>query len=187
MAAPYSNLDDKLARAVAAYLISVGLGNVNNIVSFLSNQPREMPGDGLVTIHCGDGVEEWLGTGNYRFPVTVELKFPAITPAEASATQQRDQEIAARQRQAAINDKLLLSDDEHTLAYTSAQITAAGRALAVSDGTTEGAAAALANADMVNFTCIWWQAGGFSMPAQQPDNFVSEARFEAIACAANID
>lgn len=183
MSAPYSNLDDKLTRAIAAYLRSVGIGTTDNIVSHLTNQPRVIPPEGLISVLCGDGDAPGDQPGNIRFPVTVMLKFPGIDDPNAAASA----EIAARQRQAAINDKLLLSDDTHTIRYTAAQITAVGRSLAVSDGTEEGDTFAAENADMVDFTLIWWESTGFTTPTQEPAHFVSAAHFSALCCASNID
>lgn len=185
MAEPYLNLDEKLTRSIAAYLRSVGLGNTENIVSQVTNQARTVSAEGLTTVTCGDPQPADGQPGNFWFDVMVELKFPSVQ--DPNDSNPRTQEVAARQRQAAINDQLNLSDDEHTLHYTAIQIHTAGRALAVSDGTAEGDTFAAENADMVDFTVIWWEATGFSTPQQQAQYFVSDARFRALCCAKNID
>lgn len=185
MAAPYHNLRSKLNRAIAAYLISKGVGGPSDTgpanARTLSTYPR-------TTVRATIGKPEPPLTGNYRVPVHVSIK--------ASATQEPDEpnlDIARKlfdERLANVFDALMQSDDDQTLRKTADDITAAGRALAVAvDASPEAVQFAANNADMVDFTLLGWYDGGFGdgEPDAEGNAWEEILIFEALCCASNVD
>lgn len=190
--ASFSNLQDKVDRAVVAYLISASQGSINDTYPVANSADKSLP---CTIIETGDGTEEETGLGLFRHSVTVTMKYPAALPAVAEGQPPPDSQTqmkAARARAAAIIDVLRITNDQSTLDYTAQSITAAGRAMAVdqSNGADpDEKQSAQNNADLADFTIHWWECKGFGSPKPSEDGsyFVTEALFECVAGAAAVD
>ncbi len=173
----YSNLRSKLARAGAAYLISVGgdCGDATNIFHDLSANQRPYPN---TTFRCTLSKPETPFTGNRRVQIHVSIKGQlVIDPDNPNSQASR---IAFDKRVAATVDALMQTDDEQTLRATAGLITDAGNALLASDPAS--------NSDMGDFTCLdWYEAGeGEGMADADGCSWEEVIMFEAIACPSAI-
>jgi len=179
-----TDLQSKICRAVKALLIAAGAGSAVDTIAAPSAQERSLP---VTTILAGDGTP-FDGPGNSKHPVTLELRDDAIDqPTETNPGTKR---VTASERLTAIWNALNRSDDGHTLYYTAQLLTAAGRALAVDE--TGGADATVAqrardNADMADFTVLWWESlGAGSANRVSPEGGVThwqrDLQFNCVAC-----
>lgn len=155
MAEITSDLQSKINRAVRAVLIAEGAGTVTDTIAAPSEMDRTLPN---TTVVSGDS-QPFDGPGNWRFPVTLVLRDEAVTqPTEINLEASRQ---TANGRLSGILNALNRSDDEHTLYYTALELTTKGRALAVdaSGGTdADSVQRAADNADMADFTVLWWES-----------------------------
>jgi hypothetical protein len=88
---------------------------------------------------------------------------------------------------------LMLSEDGHTLDYTARRLTTLGRALAVDESAGADEAMALRaaqNADMADFTVLWWEAAGQGAADLAGNNsgtyWQRDLQFNCVACNASI-
>ena len=157
MAQTSDDLQSKICRAVRALLIEDGAGSTEDTIAAPSSVLRELP---ITAVMTGDG-QPFDGPGNWQHQVNLDLRDDAVNaPDEADTDTAR---IAANARCTKIVNALMLSEDGHTLDYTARRLTELGRALAVDES--EGADEAMAlraaqNADMADFTVLWWEAAG---------------------------
>jgi hypothetical protein len=162
----YNNVRSKTARAIAAYLISSGVGTAADTsaanVASDSTYPR-------TTIHPGIAIPEVPMTGIYRVKTMVSIRGSAIV-----VNPDIDPRVAFDSRVSAVFDAMMMSDDGATLDYTASAITAAGRALSTSSG----------NADMADFTCQALYDGGFGdgEPSSDGSSWEEILMFDAVCC-----
>lgn len=182
---PASDLQSKICRAIRALLIAEGAGSALDTLAAPDYQSRELP---LTAIMCGDG-DPFDGPGNFTFPITIDLRDEAVT--QPTETNDQATRTAANARLSAIINALTKSEDGHTLYYTAARLTSLGRALAVDETSGSSAAAAqraIDNADMAEFTVLWWESMGVGSPGKVAGNGVSfwqrELQFSCVACDA---
>ena len=173
MPAPYSDLDYKLNRAIAAYLISVGglCGTAADIFPDESANPNKYPNTEIQTV-SGQPYPKF--SGDYRCRVQIIISESAVkgTP------------LTFSKRVGATVDALLQTDttDGQTYRATEALINSAGRALAVSDPAN--------NADMVDFTVQDWTEAGFGRGQIQDGEGCSWRKvwmFDCTVCGSNVD
>jgi len=174
MAAPYNNLRSKLNRAVCAYLVTQGVGTVDNILASNTNAAKSYP---LVTVQAVRGMPDPPMTGDYRCSVQVAVKGSNVQVANASPQSNR---ILFDTLCGKTCDALMIGDTS-TLMPTALGITAAGRALFAGDPAN--------NADMADFTCINWFDDGFGIgdPDAEGCSWIEVFLFTAICCASNVD
>ena len=181
---PASDLQSKICRAIKALLIAEGAGSEEDTIAAPSQAARPIPN---TTILAGDGTP-FSGPGNWQHPVTIDLRDTALTqPEETNPNRTR---IDANNRCTRIVNALTRSDDTHTLYYTAQQLTAAGRAMATAvNSSAEAIQFAEDNADMAEFTVLWWEAVG-SGTAQTMNGgeagmfFQRDIQFNCVACNA---
>lgn len=178
-----SDLPSKITRAIRALLISEGAGSAVDTFAAPCGEPRALPN---TTIHSGDA-DPFDGPGNWSFSVMLILRDEAVT--QSTKPNPVAQRVAANQRFTNISNTLTRSDDTHTLKYTALAIQNAGRALAVSDGSAEGDKRAADNADMADFSVLWWEKSGFGSAKQaSPGAFWErDLNFTCVACNAAIN
>ena len=179
-----SSLQSKLGRAIRALLIQQGAGSLADTVCELSSADRALP---ITTILTGDGAEHIPHTGNWRFgEVTLELHDSAVI--EPDEVSQNRSWLDATERYSNVRDALgRIADSGNTLFMADA-ITAAGRALATSDGSAEGDQQALDNADMAAFTVTWWHEIGLAAPTASDTGGFWEAqlKYDCICCNSSL-
>lgn len=176
MAAPFNNVRSKHARAITAWIISQGAGTAADTSPVFSASSNVYP---VTTVRPTRGNPDPPLTGNYRIVTHVSIKGSAAKlTGQANPNAGR---IAFDARVAKVGDCLMQSDDDQTLRFTAAGITAAGRALAVSDPTN--------NADMAEYTCLEWDDGGFGDGAADEDGCAWEEIliFNAYVCGSAIN
>lgn len=179
MSEPNSDLQSKINRAIRAVLIDRGAVNEDNCFADPESADRILPNS---TISTGEG-NPFDGPGNWQFPeILINIRDEAtVQPNMAS----EDPRLAANVRATAIWNALNRSDDETTLYFTASEITRLGRALAVAmDSSPAAVAFAAANADMAEFTCLWWEAAAQG-PAKKHEDGTFWSRdfvFSCVAC-----
>lgn len=184
MSAPFNNLRSKLDRAICAYIVSQpDCGTKDDVLPGNSSAKRGYPN---TTVRSTLSKPEENFTGNRRVNVHISIK-GQVAPNDDGASQ-----TAFDTRVANTYDALLQTDDEQTLKFTAAEITTAGRALAVdaSNGADPVQVAfAAANADMADFTCLdWYEAGEGDGPADAPGcSWENILLFDAVACPSAIN
>lgn len=171
------SLRSKCDRAVAAYLRSVGVGNV-----FTGNDSRERSVP-CVTVLCHSGRAEMPLTGIYRFAVRVRVQGHAtLQPDEVDPNAQR---MALDAQVELVHDSMMRVEDGDDLQYTADAITTEGRALAVT--------APDSDADMAQFTCqslydVGMDGGNPSTAGGVDGAFwVEDLLFEIVCCGTNTD
>jgi hypothetical protein len=180
-----SDLQAKINRAIRAVLIDQGAGGVGDTYAAITSEGRTLPN---TTITTGDGVS-FDGPGNWYFPsILLNLRDSGLVqPNEPNPAAPR---MSANDRMTGIYNALCRSDDEHTLDFTAKELTRLGRLLAVdqSGGTDpDQVKNALANADMVDFTVLYWQSGLMGTPKKHDEKatfWERELEFSCIACNA---
>lgn len=184
MADPNTDLQSKINRAVRAVILSVGAGTVNNTYAAPFGDVRILPNTSIST---GDGIP-FDGPGNWHFPnVIVNLRDDgAIQP---DATDPNQPRIDANLRLTGIYNALNRSNDTTTLYFTAGELTRLGRLLAVdqSGGTDPVQAQSAAdNADMADFTVLWWEGGLVGTPTRHESDghffWERELGFGCVAC-----
>lgn len=144
MAQTSDDLQSKICRAIRALLIEEGAGSTEDTIASPSSEQRTLP---LTGISCGDG-QPFDGPGNWQHQINIELRDDAVNdPDDGDPDTAR---VVANARCTRIVNALMLSDDGHTLDYTARRLTTLGRALAADSD----------NADMADFTVLWWGAAG---------------------------
>lgn len=182
MAAPFNNIRSKLARAICAYLASqpngVNCGTAADILPYNTTAEKTFPN---TTVKPAVATPDPPLTGRYSIPVHISIKGFAGQSANDRQADPETPRDAFDSRLANTFDALMGSDDGQTLRVTAKAITAAGRALAVSDGAH--------HADMANFTLTGWYDGGFG--EGQPDEVGCDWEeiliFNAVCCGENVD
>lgn len=182
---PNTDLQSKIDRAIRAVLLDQGAATKENCYAAPASEARILTN---CTIASGDG-HPFDGPGNWQFPnVTLNLRDDgSVQPDMADANQPRTD---ANARMTKIFNALNRSDDEHTLYYTATEITRLGRLLSVdvssgSDPTLAQEAAD--NADMADFTMLWWEAGIVGTPVKHDSEttfWERDLQFSCVACNA---
>lgn len=186
MAAPFNKLRSKVNRAVAAYLVSQGCGSFQDTVAANTQAPTGYPN---TTVHATLSLAEVNMTGLRRVKLQISIKGSATTdpgqPNEDSVRVQFDNRIAL------VYDAMMQTDDGQTLRYTARAITAAGRALAVSQqpGNPDSDQLAANNADMVDFTCqaVYDMGEGDGEPSEDGTAWEEILLFDILASPSNVD
>lgn len=180
---PSTDLQSKINRAVRAVLVDQQAATNDNCYCDPETAGRTLPN---TTVTTGDGVP-FDGPGNWHFPVVnLNLRDDAsVQPNQRAA----DQKTSANTRCTKIYNALARSDDTHTLAYTASELTRLGRALAVdaSNGSDPvQAQAARDNADMADFTVLWWEFSGQGVPTKPEGStfWERDLQFSCVACNA---
>lgn len=184
---PNADLQSKICRAVKALLIAEGVGSALDTIAAPSQEARSLP---ITTITTGDG-SPFDGPGNWSHTVNLDLRDEAVTqPTEANPQSTR---VSANERCTRIVNALTRSEDTHTLKYTADRLTTLGRALAVDETSGSNPIAAqraLDNADMADFTVLWWEAvgvGSANKVATDGGTFWQrDLQFNCVACNANL-
>lgn len=176
MAESFHRLRSKLNRAIVAYLVSASatspdIGGEANISPENDFGTKGYPN---TTVHATMSTPEVQMTGLRRIRTLITIK-GRLKKEDESLRLAFDKRVAATQ------DALMLSDDGQTLGYTAAAITAAGRALAVSDPTN--------NADMADFTCqaIYDAGEGDGVPDEEGSAAVEVLMFDIVCSPSNVD
>ena len=177
------DLQSKLNRSIRALLIAEGAGSTEDTFTEISSATRQLPN---TTIDSGSASEHVMFTGNWRFQnVTLTMR--------DNAAVQPDDEInspwvVAVERYNRIRVALSRIATSGSFAFLPGELTTAGRALAVSDGSESGDIIAADNADMADLTVMWWNITGLSSPRfnSEADCFESELQFDCIACNGNV-
>lgn len=170
MAAPYSTLRSKHNRAVAAWLVSQGVAALPSNTGASTGYPN-------CVVKTVRGIPDPPLTGNYRLTSYVTFKGSAAGGDGTDSKRALFDQLVAKGQ-----DALMQSDSAgYGLRLTAAGITASGRALAVSDPAN--------NADMVDYTCLEWDDGGFGdgEPDDKGCDWVEISIFNALACSKNVD
>lgn len=178
------DLQSKICRAVRALLIEESAGSTADTIASPSAAARSLP---LTAINAGDA-KPFDGPGNWQMDISITLLDAApVQPDEANDQASR---ISANERMTKVVDALMKSDDTHTTYYTAQRLTTLGRALAVSDGSASGDQRALDNADMAEFTVLWWEADGIGSAGRISGDkgtfWERELKFNCVACNANL-
>lgn len=175
MSEPFSDLQSKICRAVRELIISKGAGSAEDTFAAPCSDDRSLPN---TTITVGDGSMA-DAPGNWEHRITIELRdSAAVQPGETNPQAPR---IAANERFTRVVNAMTRSDDTHTLAYTAAQLTEIGRAMATADPEN--------HEDMEDFTVIWLEsvATGSSIKSGDGTFWAREIQFRCIAANANLD
>ena len=184
------DLQSKLNRAIYALIIRTGIGDsANTFAGEVSSQPRTLPN---TTIEAGEGNEE-SSMGNFRFHGVITFRDDAILQPNQANPQAPF--IAAQTRSSAIIEQLVLSDGSPEMEVTRQNLNTYGRALAVdpSNGATLALAQdAAANADMVDFTALYWRITDYGTTRRAGGEkegvfFEREVAFESLCCNSNVD
>jgi hypothetical protein len=145
---PNTDLQSKITRAIQAVLIDQGL-IAATIFAAPSNAARTLPN---TTISIESDAFAYDGPGNWQFPdVRLTLRDDAIKQPDTADPESYRK--TANDRWSNTYNALARSDDTHTLFYTATQLTALGNALA----TNPDPVIATDNADMADFTVLWWE------------------------------
>lgn len=173
MAAPYHNLLSKNDRALVAYLIVQTAGTAADVFQAKYSGTKPAP----CTL-CWSQKATPIGkvTGTFAIETTVMVK--AVGPADAGENANAPR-LASELRVAKTFDALHLGIDSSGEVLAAA-ITAAGRALAVSDPTN--------HADMVNYTCIDVVIEGVECGKEEAasDVWVDYINLTMIACPSDV-
>lgn len=140
------------------------------------------------TIIIGEGAEQVFGTGNWRFQnLTLLFRSSAAVQPEESNPNAAWQ--AAQDRYSRICDALRQVSDTGSFLEMAAVITAAGRGLAVTDGSPEADQVAADNEDMNEFTCFYWKDVSLGALKAHDDGIFYEAElvFDVVACNGSFD
>lgn len=186
MAAPYSNLRSKLNRAIAAYLVSVGAGSIEDVAPANSAGSSKYPN---TTVRATMSKADVALTGLRRISVQISIKGSAtIGINEPNKDVSR---LNFDTRVANTDDALMQTDDGQTLRATAGLIAAAGRALAVVVDPNDPKSVLFAanNADMVDFTCQgWYDVGeGDGEANEEGCSWEEILMFEALCSPSNVD
>lgn len=183
------DLESKLNRAIYATIISTGAGKPGNtFAGYVDSENRPIPN---TTIISGEGEEEY-GLGNYRFFGKIIFRDSATLQPEMSNPRQPF--LDAQNRTSSIISQLVQSDGSSEMEVSRSLINSAGRAMAIDP--TNGANQifsdlALVNADMVDFTIIYWRIIAYgsvkSTKSTGNTNYERETLFEALCCNSNVD
>ena len=176
MAAPYHNLGSKLDRALVAYLIGQGAGTARDVLPSNHSGTREVP---FTVVSAHRGTPNPAAMGTYDVDVRVQIEgLAGNQPGRGSRHQNR---LLFDARVAKTYDALHLSTDGVSLLATADAITAAGRALAVSDPDND--------ADMVDFGCLYMTDLGFDRgePKDEPGTFLEILNLRCRCCPSAVD
>jgi hypothetical protein len=152
MAAQFNNVRSKLNRAIAAYLVSVGCGGVDDVLPANVRTFKTYPN---TLVRATMSTPDPPLTGVREVTVHISIKGTATEyPNEPNPGTSR---VAFDDRVAQTYDALMQSDDGETLRATAEAITESGRALAVAvDDSADAVLCAQNNSDMLDFTCSAW-------------------------------
>ncbi len=145
------DLRDKNDRAIRAFLQPVVAAVGANIPIYITNDSDSRniaAGPGLVDVETSQGAESPLGSGNYSLTTIIRAKMPSTIQVGPNSSDPSMARLDMSALIAAVHDALHQSDNGQDYAYTAAQITAAGNALATAPATEAD------NADMVNYSCV---------------------------------
>src|SRR5579872_2135561 len=187
------DLKTKIERAIYALILNAGLGTPDNVwpgMASRTDEDRTLPN---TTIEAGEGRED-VFMGNYRFERGTVCFYDRAAN-DPSSTNPQEAFLAASQRSTSIIYLLVQSDDQTTMDYSRRLLNAAGRALAVDLSNGANAAmkqAALNNADMTDFTLIYWRVVDYGVTREVKAEggglyFERELGFECLACNSNVD
>lgn len=180
------NCGTQLERAIRALFISKGAATKDDC--YVSNESRDRTGldTGITAILAEQSTtQDSELSGNEKWQVSIQNLYGAVQqegePPELNRIEMDKrvgrQELLLRKGEA---DKLDVSADD---------ITAAGRALAVTDNTPEGDLSAAQNEDMAEFTCLFMRFLGSTRgkPNDEACAWVEKRHYEITACPANVD
>jgi len=170
----YHNLLSKNDRALVAYLVSKGVGTSADVFAAKRSQNKSLP----CTICWSEkGEEAGMYSGTYNLQVSIMVKTSSAEDAAAAAAAAR---LASEARVAATFDCFQLAADlagtnDSTGENIADQITAAGRALAISDPTN--------NADMSDYCCLNVRLTGIEAGFEEEgDAWIDTFNLEILAC-----
>lgn len=185
---PTADLQSKISRAVRAVLLDQGAAAADNCFADPDDGQRGLPNS---TIIPGDSTA-FDGPGNFHFPaVRINLRDDANTqPDVADAVTPR---VLANQRFAKIYNALCRSDDQHTMDYMARELTRVGNLLATDQSYGKDPIQTLAaadNADMADFTVLYWwleDIGGVAKHVEGETYWEREMVFSCVACSLNFN
>lgn len=187
MAAPYSNLGSKNDRAIVAYLISyaatnnlAGIINANTAVPVNSASSNTYPNVEIQSVR-GKPLVPFVGT--LIVETRIVIKYSAVQgvrPANPDAARLAGDILIAN-----VIDALSQTDNGSDMQATARAISAAGRLLATT-GTEQSQAN---NADMVDYSCIYWIPDGFQRgePDEEGTAWSEIPTFQSHCCPRNVD
>lgn len=186
MAAPFNKLRSKVDRAICAYLISVGAGGPDDTVPANTRIPKTATN---TTVRSTLSMAEVPMTAIRRVKLQISIKGSAlINPGEPNPDEARK---AFDDRIAAVYDAMMQTTDGETLRSTALAITAAGRAMAVSQqpGNPASDLFAANNADMVDFTCqaVYDMGEGDGEASDEASSWEEILLFDILASPSNVD
>lgn len=169
------NLGSQLERAVVAYLVSVEAGTYDDTFESYCSMDKVLPN---TVVRASGSTHEPLHGGNEVWQLSVIVRGIAVDDAD---TESRYAAVGAlNERVGKCLAAMLQTEDNQTLDYTAEQITAAGRALAVSDPDN--------HADMADFTCqsIYYKGAQRGQPEEDNSIWAEMRNFEVRCCASAI-
>ena len=186
------DLESKVTRAVRAQIIAAGADAPENVIAGPSIVNRTLPNT-TIYIPESDSAsarEEIMGSGNMKFPaIGINFRDNAVNaPGDSNP---RGSYLAANARISATIQALTQTDDEGaSLNYTRSAINSAAQALAVDSSMGANAVQsqdAFNNADMADFSFIWWQIVDYGTMKMNKDSgggtfWERTIFFEGIAC-----
>ena len=192
---PISRLRSKADRAIVAYLKQAGVAD--QIFPAMWSGILQADADGnapvYVTIRCHSGIPVVQYSNTYKFIVEATVTGPAVPP--SNAVNQAQPHVDVESAFGAMVDALMQSGQPQAqsqdLQATADLISKYGRGLATTGSHTEQQN----NADMLDFTCQYWDGptmldgGNPKGEGQSPDNtsWREIAIFECIATPYNVD
>ena len=185
MPAPFNNVRSKLARAVAAYLISAGAGDATSVRPANTRTPKEFVDGVNTTVKCRFAKPVNNVTGNYKIITHIIIRGRAVDDTEELDELAR---VAFDERIALTQDALMQSaDGGMTLNWLANEISDQGRALATTEVWEDAPAAQ--HADMADFTCLFATDEGFgdNNPQEQEHIWEEVLVFEFTACGSAVE
>jgi hypothetical protein len=187
--AALTNLPSKLSRALGAYLVSVGIDQ-RQVFPKYTGKDRTFAYGPIVTTLVLPGKPNPRLTGNWKFPVALQIKGTLVSDGTAAAKEA--QRVAFDAFVGEVNQAMMSSDDDTTLKATVELINEAGRAMAVAGTSDEEDAKedwckAENNADMADFTITELEDSTFGGGEASDCNWEVVMMFDATACESNVD
>jgi hypothetical protein len=187
MGAPYSNIGSKNDRAIVAYLIAYGLANhlttilnADTIFPTNSTSSNAYPNVEIQSLR-GKPLVPYVGT--WVVETRIVIKYSAVQPVKPVNPDAA--RLAGDILIQNVIDALSLTDNGSDMRATATAITAAGRLLA----TTGTAQSQANNADMLDYSCIFWVPSGFErgQPDEEGTAWSEITTFESHCCPSNVD
>lgn len=172
-----------LDRAIKAFLISMGCGGAENINVAYSQATNEYPNAVIKSFQSTHAPEN---TGIEVYQVQIQAKQSAVTA--VNEPNPEGSRVILDNFIGQILASMMQSSDGYTFDYTAGLITAAGQALAVSDGSPQGDLSAQNNADMAEFTLdhLYYKGASRGQPDDDAAAWVEVRNFECHAYASSV-